>query len=70
MIIDNPEACPHCGGIDGFHTKEIVDFKQFYDWDGTMIEGEHNRRISGGKRFYCCDCGRDVTKKIGCWQKG
>jgi hypothetical protein len=57
----NPESCPHCGGVNGVHTKEIVDYKSFYNWDGTYDSGEHNRSIRGGKAFYCCDCGRNVT---------
>ena len=36
MAIENPSSCPHCGGENGFHTKEVVDFKQFYAWDGTL----------------------------------
>lgn len=57
----NPERCPHCGGTNGVHTKEIVDYKSFYDWDGTYSSGEHNRQIRGGNAYYCCDCGRNVT---------
>lgn len=64
MAIENPTSCPHCGGENGFHTKEIVDFKQLYDWDGTYAEGQHSRRIRGGKAFYCCDCGWNVTSRI------
>ncbi|EPT1451845.1 hypothetical protein ACVOZ6_003433 [Escherichia coli] len=33
----NPDTCPHCGGVTEVHTKEIVDDKSFYDWDGTYI---------------------------------
>ncbi|EDL8063763.1 molecular chaperone DnaJ [Salmonella enterica] len=58
----NPDCCPHCGGVNGVHTKEIVDYKSFYDWDGTYGGGEHNRSIRGGMAYYCCDCGRNVTK--------
>ncbi|PLM71940.1 molecular chaperone DnaJ, partial [Klebsiella pneumoniae] len=24
MAIENPSSCPHCGGENGFHTKEVV----------------------------------------------
>ncbi|WP_346827245.1 molecular chaperone DnaJ [Serratia inhibens] len=58
-------ACPHCGGVNGYHTKEIVDFKQFYDWSGEFLEGQHTSGIRGGKAFYCCDCGRNITKHVG-----
>lgn len=57
-------GCPHCGGENGYHTKEIVDFKQFYDWSGEFQEGQHTRGIRGGKAFYCCDCGRNITKHV------
>ncbi len=39
MAIENPKSCPHCGGENGFHTKEVVDYKQFYAWDGSFLEG-------------------------------
>ncbi|PYA62688.1 molecular chaperone DnaJ [Serratia marcescens] len=56
--------CPKCGGENGFHTKEVVDFKQFYDWSGRAEEGEHCRRIRGGGAFYCCDCGKNITAHV------
>lgn len=56
-------ACPHCGGDNGFHTKEIVDYRAFYSWGGTFEQGEHNRTIRGGNAFYCCDCGRNITQQ-------
>ena len=49
----NPTSCPHCGGDNGFHTKEIVDFKQFYSWDGSFLEGQHTNGIRGGKAVEC-----------------
>ncbi|MFU0702961.1 hypothetical protein ACMZ6G_09365 [Klebsiella pneumoniae] len=64
MAIENPSSCPHCGGENGFHTKEVVDFKQFYAWDGSFLEGQHTSGIRGGKAFYCCDCGRNITSRI------
>ncbi len=64
MAIENPSSCPHCGGENGFHTKEVVDFKQFYAWDGSFLEGQHTSCIRGGKAFYCCDCGRNITSRI------
>ncbi|HGM5820265.1 TPA: molecular chaperone DnaJ [Serratia marcescens] len=57
-------SCPHCGGENGYHTKEIVDFKKFYDWSGEYQEGQHTSGIRGGKAFYCCDCGRNITKHV------
>lgn len=57
----NPDRCPHCGGENGVHTKELVEFKQFYDWDGSYDCGEHGGQVRGGKNLYCMDCGRDVT---------
>ncbi|EAM1616358.1 molecular chaperone DnaJ [Salmonella enterica] len=60
----NPVKCPRCGGDNGFHTKEIVDYKSIYEWDGTFAEGQHTNHIHGGKRFYCCDCGKDITRHI------
>lgn len=57
----NPDCCPFCGGDNGFHTKEIVDYKSYYTWDGHFAEGEHVNHIRGGKNIYCMDCGRDVT---------
>ena len=26
--------------VNGFHMKEVGDFKQFYAWDGTSLEGQ------------------------------
>ncbi len=49
MAIENPSSCPHCGGENGFHTKEVVDFERFYAWDGSFLEGQHTSGIRGGK---------------------
>lgn len=49
MAIQNPSSCPHCGGENGFHTKEVVDFKQFYAWDGTFLEGSIPAAFAAGK---------------------
>lgn len=64
MVTTNPDACPHCGGTNGFHTKEIVDYKQFYTWAGKFVEGVHTNSVRGGAALYCCDCGRNITKKV------
>ncbi|WP_262215969.1 molecular chaperone DnaJ [Serratia ficaria] len=58
-------TCPHCGGENGYHTKEIVDFRQFYDWSGDFQCGEHVSSVRGGNAFYCCDCGRNISKHVG-----
>lgn len=60
----NPNACPHCGGVNGFHTKSLVDFKSIHDWNGEHVESYHTRTVRGSTRFYCCDCGRDITRHI------
>jgi predicted RNA-binding Zn-ribbon protein involved in translation (DUF1610 family) len=57
-------SCPHCGGANGYHTKEIVDFRQFYNWMGDYLCGEHVSSVRGGNSFYCCDCGRNITKHV------
>ena len=49
MAIENPSSCPHCGGENGFHTKEVVDFKQFYAWDGTFLEGHTPSAFAAGE---------------------
>ncbi|EAY4270131.1 molecular chaperone DnaJ [Enterobacter cloacae] len=64
MVKENPLNCPYCGGENGFHTKEIVDFKNIFYWDGSHAEGVHTNSIRGGKAFYCCDCGRNITSHI------
>jgi hypothetical protein len=69
MPANELKRCPHCSGENGYHTKEIVDFKQFYDWSGEFLEGQHTSGIRGGNAFYCCDCGRNITKHVGAPQE-
>lgn len=63
-MIKNPDKCPHCGGENGFHSREIVDFKNYFCWDGSHVQGVHNSCVRGGKAMYCSDCGRNITDRI------
>ena len=55
------EKCPYCNGVSGYYQKMILYYTQYTLWDGTP-ENATDSSGDGGKRIYCTDCGRDVTK--------
>ncbi len=56
------DCCPHCGGVNGFHTKEAVSFSAFFDWDSKHHESTHGNTVGRDRSniFYCMDCGKKV----------
>lgn len=56
------KACK-CGEFCGWFEKRITQREQYYDEIGTAWTSEElNER--GGKRKYCPECKRDITKLI------
>lgn len=44
-ILAELTGCPHCGGENGYHTKEVVDYKQLYCWEGEHTWGNSGQQI-------------------------
>ncbi len=55
--------CPKCGCDGGYYEKRIQYGEQYFDWDGTPCHYVEQQTY-GGKRTYCADCGKDITKAI------
>ena len=57
-------ACPHCNGESGYYEKWVQKYSDYFGFSGTHIEGGEFTSAWGGKRKYCSDCDRDITKYI------
>lgn len=57
------KPCPKCGVANGWFEKRILTGSQFFYPDGSPSHyyDEYSR---GGKRKYCFNCGKDITKCI------
>ncbi|QQV91942.1 hypothetical protein vBKpMFBKp34_034 [Klebsiella phage vB_KpM_FBKp34] len=63
-IVDtNTRCCPYCGGISA-HTVITERYSLIVDFTGLPYSQADNKIVSGGKRFICDTCGRDVSKLI------
>ena len=58
-----PVQCPKCGGEDGYFERLIMHGEQHHTWDGNEVDWAQGNTY-GGKRKYCADCGKDVTKFV------
>lgn len=57
------DKCPHCGG----HSASTVITERYsltVDFSGVPYGQSDNKVISGGKRYICDSCGKDVSKLI------
>lgn len=63
-IVDtNTRCCPYCGGTSA--TTSITErYDLSVDFTGSPYGQSNNKIVSGGKRFICDTCGRDVSKLI------
>lgn len=59
----NTRCCPYCGGISA-HTIITERYSLIVDFTGLPYGQADNKIVSGGKRFICDTCGRDVSKFI------
>jgi len=60
---DITRCCPYCGGISA--TAPITErYDLLVDFTGSPYGQSNNKIVSGGKRFICDTCGRDVSKFI------
>jgi hypothetical protein len=64
MSKEKIDECPFCGSPDGYYDKNIVSYLQYFDFEGNPVLASENNHIKGGKRKYCADCERDITKDI------
>lgn len=63
-ILDtNMRCCPYCGGISA-HTVITERYSLIVDFTGSPYSQADNEIVSGGKRFICDTCGRNVSKFI------
>lgn len=60
--MSNPDKCPKCGSGYGYYENPILALEQLYNWDGSPIDANDRGRVRGGKRKFCCECKKDVTK--------
>lgn len=57
------ETCPHCGGCSA-STVVTERYSLAVDFTGLPYGQADNKIVSGGKRFICDTCGKDVSKFI------
>ncbi len=57
------ETCPHCGGYSA-STVITERYILTVDFTGLPYGQADNKIVSGGKRFICDTCGKDVSKFI------
>lgn len=57
------ETCPHCGGYSA-STVITERYTLYVDFTGMPYNQSDNKVISGGKRYVCDSCGKDVSKLI------
>ena len=55
------ETCPHCGGCSD-STVITERYSLSVDFTGSPYGQSNNKIVSGGKRFICDTCGKDVSK--------
>ena len=53
--------CPHCQ-CDSYYEKRLAKYVQYFDYEGQTTDASEFQKVSGGKRKYCQDCHRDITK--------
>lgn len=56
-------VCPHCGGSSA-STVITERYTLTVDFTGLPYGQADNKVVSGGKRFLCDNCGKDVSKFI------
>lgn len=59
-------VCPHCGS-NSATTYVTERYAKSVDFNGLAYGMSENKIISGGKRFLCDGCNRDVSKLIPEW---
>lgn len=60
-------CCPHCAGTAGYYIKIILAQELHNGWAGPGQGSDDCSEpvvVRGGKRKFCQDCMRDVTKFI------
>lgn len=56
-------CCPYCGGCSA-STSITERYDLVVDFTGSPYGQSNNKIVSGGKRYICDSCGRDVSKFI------
>lgn len=56
-------CCPHCGGLSA-STVITERYTLSVDFSGLPYGQSDNKVMSGGKRYLCDSCGKDVSKFI------
>lgn len=57
------DSCPYCG-CDSASTVVTEKYDLTVDFNGVPYWTSDNKVVSGGKRFLCDNCGKDVSKFI------
>jgi len=57
------KPCPRCKEAHGWFEKRVITGTQFFMPDGD-ISHFNDESSRGGRRKYCAQCSRDITKLI------
>lgn len=58
------KECPYCNDKCGYYENLVMSYTQFYTFDHEPDGSDQTGICRGGKRIYCINCHRDLTKKI------
>jgi hypothetical protein len=56
------DACPHCGGKNGYQTAGTMSFTRWHTWDGDTVDTQIAIKTEGLQR--CWDCGKSVRAAL------
>ncbi len=55
------KECPRCQ-CKVYYEKRFSKYFQYFDFEGYATDASVFQKVSGGKRKYCQDCHKDLTK--------
>lgn len=57
-------ACPKCGGTTGFHNSYEQRYTAYATFDGEVEDTSEAFVTWSSKRFFCQDCGANISKYV------
>ena len=56
--------CPKCHGVNGYVERVVMSGSDHFDFSGEKVGLGDIKYVQGGKRKYCADCNKDITKFV------
>lgn len=58
------DECPYCSSLSGYCDRCVISISYCFEWNGEPNGATDGSPVRGGKKYYCCDCNKDVTKYV------